>query len=316
MQMRMTEERFIPSSDGVSRLHVMHWRPEGEAVAVLQLVHGMTEHIRRYDEFARFLAAQGIAVVGHDQLGHGETAGAVERLGYFAKEKGEVYLIQDIRRVHHLTEKWYPGVPNLLMGHSMGSFMVRRYLTRYGAETDGVILMGTGNQSEFLLLLGMAVVRLTGLLHGGWYRSPLLHKLVLGNYNRKIRKAETDSDWLSRDRERVRQFEDDPYCHFRFTCSAYEDFFQVMLDLKHRKWLRKMPKDLPIFLVSGKEDPVGSYGRGVGSLYRLYRRLGMEDVELKLYDGCRHELVNEIGREQVFEDLSSWCLKHSLRRQR
>ena len=234
-------ELKIPSSDGRSILHVMHWRPVGQPRAVLQIAHGMTEHVGRYGEFAAALAEQGIAVIGHDHLGHGKTAGCEEKLGFFAEKNGAIFLVQDIHRVHVRAVKLYPEIPKFILGHSMGSFLVRRYLTKYGWEEDGAILMGTGDYPAGVLLLALAAVNGTALVRGDRCRSRLLHHLVLGNYNRRIPGAKTPDDWLSRDEEKVNQFVEDPLCQFRFTCSAYRDFFRVMLDLKKKRWVKKMP---------------------------------------------------------------------------
>lgn len=300
----------VPSSDGASALWVTHWKPEGEPRAVLQLVHGMTEHMGRYDEFAQFLAAEGIAVIGHDQLGHGRTAASREDMGFFADHNGAAYLIQDIRRVGRMGERLYPGLPRFLLGHSMGSFLARRYLTRYGREVDGAILMGTGDYPTAVLLIALTAVNLTALVRGDRCHSRFLHGLVLGNYNRKIPSARTGSDWLSRDEARVDRFVADPYCQFRFTCSAYRDFFRVMLELKSRRLLKRMPRELPVFLVSGSEDPVGDYGRGVKRLFSRYQAMGLRDVEMKLYVGSRHEILNDLEREKVCEDLKAWIFSH------
>ena len=179
-------ELKIPSSDGRSILHVMHWRPVGQPRAVLQIAHGMTEHVGRYGEFAAALAEQGIAVIGHDHLGHGKTAGCEEKLGFFAEKNGAIFLVQDIHRVHVRAVKLYPEIPKFILGHSMGSFLVRRYLTKYGWEEDGAILMGTGDYPAGVLLLALAAVNGTALVRGDRCRSRLLHHLVLGNYNRRI----------------------------------------------------------------------------------------------------------------------------------
>lgn len=307
--MAVRETVRVPSSDGVSSLWVTLWKPEEEPKAVLQLVHGMTEHIGRYEELAQFLTARGVAVIGHDQLGHGRTAPSRDQLGFFAEHNGAAYLIHDIRRIRHLAEKRYPQIPGFLLGHSMGSFLVRRYLTRYGKEVDGAVLMGTGDYPAAVLLAALAAVNLTALAEGDRCRSRLLHSLVLGNYNRRIPSPRTGSDWLSRDEERVDQFVRDPYCNFRFSCSAYRDFFHVMLELKSRRVVDRMPRELPIFLMSGSEDPVGAYGKGVRRLFRRYQSMGMTDVKIRLYEGSRHEILNDLDRDQVHRDLTEWIFQ-------
>ena len=304
--MAAAEHFRIPSSNGVSTLWGTCWKPEREPKAVLQLVHGMTEHVGRYDEFGEAMAARGIAVIGCDQLGHGRTAASRDELGFFAEHNGAAYLVQDIRRVRRAAGRLFPNCPHIVLGHSMGSFLVRRYLTRYGREVDGAILMGTGDYPAAVLLAALAVVDLTALVRGERCHSRLLHGLVLGNYNRRIPSARTGSDWLSRDAERVDRFVADPYCQFRFTCSAYRDFFHVLLALKNRRLVGNMPSERPVFLVSGSEDPVGDYGKGVKRVFDQYRSLGMKQVTMKLYEGSRHEILNDLEREQVCRDLGDW----------
>lgn len=304
------EEFFLPSSDGTSRLHAMCWYGDRPVRATLQISHGMTEHINRYDEFAEQMAEQGIAVIGHDHLGHGKTSETEEDLGFFAETGGAAYVIKDLHRVSVRMQHKYPQVPHFMLGHSMGSFFLRKYLTLYGHETDGAIIMGTGNTSAPLLAAATALTWIISKAKGDRYRSPLLYQLTLGNYNRRFQPVETESDWLSRDRDKVEEYIQDPYCNFRFTCSAYLVLFQILRDLKSGKGLRQIPKNLPVFLVSGKEDPVGNYGKGVTQVYRRYRNLGLTDVEMKLYPGGRHEILNEIDRELVYEDIASWLFDH------
>lgn len=302
-------EHTIPSSDGKSRLHIMLWRPEGEIRAVVQISHGMIEHIGRYNEFAETLAGQGIAVVGHDHLGHGKTS-REEDYGFFADDHGDTYMVRDIHRVRRAAGRMFPNVPYIVLGHSMGSFFLRKYLTVYGKEADGAILMGTGDEPLAVLLTGRAAVGIIGRIRGWRYRSAFLQNLVLGDFDRKFKPAQTPSDWLSSDSKKVKEYVDDPMCSFLFTCQAYKDFFKTMLDLKSSFWLKRIPKDIPILLLSGREDPVGGRGRGVRRVYKGFCRLGLADVNIRLYDNCRHELLNEKNREQVYQDILLWINSH------
>ena len=295
----------LPSSDGRSELHVMMWKPHGKVRAVLQISHGMIEHIGRYDEFARTMAAQGIAVVGHDHLGHGKTSRR-EDYGFFAEKSGDVYMVRDIHRVRRAAGRIYPNLPYIFLGHSMGSFFLRKYLTVYGDEADGAILMGTGDEPLFILLAGRAAVGVVGRWKGWRYRSYFLHNLVLGDFDRKFKPVGCPSDWLTSDEKKVREYQEDPMCSFHFTCQAYKDFFKTMLDLKSSFWLKRIPKDLPVLILSGREDPVGARGRGVRRVYRKLCRLGLTDVNIRLYPECRHELLNERNREHVYHDISMW----------
>lgn len=305
----------LPSSDGRSSLYIRMWRPSKEVRAVLQISHGMIEHIGRYEEFARTLAGSGILVAGHDHLGHGKTS-REEDYGYFADEKGDICMIRDIRRVKTAVKRMYPDVPYFFLGHSMGSFFLRKYLMVYGKDGDGAILMGTGDQPVPILLAGMAAVYFTGRIRGWRYRSPLLHNLVLGKFDRTFKKEKEKGRWISGDKEKVKEYKKDPMCQFIFTCGAYRDFFKTMLDLKNPFWMRRLPPDMPILLLSGAEDPVGEKGRGIRRLWRTLQKLGISDVHMHLYKGCRHEILNEKNRKQVYKDVLIWLNIHMVRARR
>lgn len=299
-------EFYIPSSDGISRLRCMEWRPEGDITGVLQLSHGMIEHIERYRELGRYLTERGIVVYGHDHLGHGKTAGSREDLGYFGEDGASVCLIKDLRRLTAYGKKCYPGKKLFLLGHSMGSFFVRKYLTVYKDGPDGILLLGTGGQplplvaAAYLLSLWVTAVK------GDRCRSILLHRLSLGNYNRKFHPAKTGHDWLSRDEKQVYLYEKDELCRFLFTAGAYRDLFRIIVDLTIRELSKKMRTDLPILFLSGTNDPVGGCGRGVRKVHRRYDRAGVKDLSLRFYQDARHEILNELNREEVFRDIDCW----------
>jgi alpha-beta hydrolase superfamily lysophospholipase len=303
------EERGILSSDCRHTLHVISWIPEGEVKAVLQIVHGMVEFIDRYDTFARYLCDQGIAVIGHDHLGHGLTAGCDEDLGYFAAEGGAELLIQDMHLVTEAMIQEYPAVPHMIMGHSMGSFCLRKYLTRYGNQVDGAIIMGTGDMALAAVLAGKTMSAGLIRLKGKRYRSEKLTAMVFGGYLKHIENVRTPMDWLTKDTDIVDAYLHNKYNTFRFTAGAYHDFFEILEYVTRETDIEKIPRELPILLVSGKEDPVGSWGAGPAHLAARYEKLGFQNVTLKLYEGDRHEILNETDREQVEEDLGNWILE-------
>lgn len=303
----MTEREFyLPSSDGRTRLRCMEWRPDGEVKAVLQLSHGMIEHIERYRNLGKYLTEQGIAVFGHDHLGHGKTAAAHDRLGYFAEKGGQLFLIKDLRRLTVWGKKRYPGRKLFLLGHSMGSFFVRRYLTVYSDGPDGILLLGTGGQPACLVAMGYLLSVMVAAIKGDTCRSRLLQRLSLGNYNRKFHPAATGHDWLSRDEEQVTAYERDELCNFLFTAGAYRDFFQIILKLSRAEKAGRMRKDLPVVFLSGAKDPVGDFERGVRKVYRRYDRAGVKDLALGFYENARHELLNERNRDEVCLDILKW----------
>lgn len=277
---------------------------------ILQLAHGMLEHIEYYGEFAGWLADHGVIVAGHDHLGHGRTAaGGEEKFGFFAEQNGYVYLVKDLNRVRSYMTERFPRLPYFLMGHSMGSFLVRRYLTAFGEGLDGAILMGTGHQPQSQVRLGLALAGTASVILGADYRSELIQKLFQRVMNQRLRPARTPMDWLSTDEEQVDRFVSDPYCAYAFTCSAYRDLLRMISDAESRKLMQRVPKDLPLLLISGDEDPVGEYGKGVKRACKAYQRAGLKHVELLLYPGCRHELVIEKNRLQAAEDTLLWMEK-------
>lgn len=296
-------EFSLLSSDGKSRLHGMCWLPKEEPRAVLQISHGMMDYMERYDEFARFMAESGIAVYGHDHLGHGHTPLDAEDLGYFSDKEGSVCVIKDIHRVRRIAEGRHPGVPYFLLGHSMGSFFVRKYLMVHGEGLAGALILGTGGQPKDLVRLGRFLSGVVVRLKGPRYRSKLLHRMVLGSFNLSFEPAKTPFDWISRDQKIVAKYALDPLTQFRFTAQAYYDMFTVVLSLSDKKGLARIPKGLPCIFLSGARDPVGDFTIGVRRASRQLRQAGMRRVERRFYPGARHELLNEINRADIYRDI-------------
>ena len=289
-------------------LHGITWTPEGEIKAAIQLVHGMVEFIDRYDEFARFLCSQGIAVMGHDHLGHGLSAGHDDDLGFFAREGGEDLLIQDMVMITDEMKWKFPCVPYFILGHSMGSFCLRKYLTRYSDQVDGAIIMGTGEVPMPLISAAKTMANVLMATKGRRYRSRQLNDMIFSGYLKKIPNPRTTKDWLTKDDAIVDAYLDNKYNSFLFTASAFHDFFEIMeYDMKQIR-LDQIPKNLPVMIVSGDQDPVGGWGSGPKNLYQLYQKKGLTDVTLKLYKGDRHEILNELDRQKVYRDLASWIL--------
>ena len=301
----MREEFFIPSSDQKTKIHGYIWKPEGQAKAVLQLVHGMVEYIGRYDAFAEYLAKNGFGVIGHDHLGHGQSIADEKQLGYFAAENPDEKVLKDMESVTKKAKETFPGVKHFILGHSMGSFMVRRYLVLYGNETDGAIIMGTGYIPGAVAGVGLNLSKLVKSTKGEYYRSNLLTNLALGSNNKPFEPARTPVDWLSRNEENVDRYMADPLCGYQFTANAFIGFFTVIASLPKKENLEKMPKGLPILITSGELDPVGGK-KACESLYADYQALGLTDVTLKLYPEDRHEILNEVDREQVYADIRGW----------
>lgn len=295
---------YLPSTDGVQRLHAIVWQPDEAPKAVLQIVHGMVEHIDRYDAFARFLTEHGYAVIGHDHLGHGLSAATTDDLGYFTDKNGKDTLVGDILQLTKEGKKRFPDCPHLIMGHSMGSFFTRRYLAEYSREIDGIIIMGTGYVSTFTARFGRAVARLIAFFRGRRYHSKLMTALFMHDNQYPFR-AEGQYGWLSRSKKNQAIYAADPLCRFDFSVGAYIDFFDCMIDLAAKLHFATIRKDLPVLFVAGADDPVGG-GKAADSVEKDFRSLGINDIEKHIYPNLRHEILNEDEAEQVYSDILNW----------
>ena len=294
----MKKEFFFPSKDGVTQIHAIEWIPEGEVTGVLQICHGMVEYIDRYHEFADFLASNGIYVIGHDHLGHGQSVTSEEKLGYFHHPNGNEVVVADIHQLRKITEEKYPGVPYFIMGHSMGSFLVRQYLGSCSEGLAGAVLMGTGDQPTPIVQGGMLICKLIAAFKGWEHRSNFVNNLAVGGYEKKLGMA-----WLSKNVENQEKYLADPLCGYIFTLNAYYNMFKGLYLMNQNEKAGKALKSLPMLFVSGAEDPVGGFGKGVEKVAGGYRKKGYENVQVKLYQDDTHEILNELDREVVFEDI-------------
>ncbi len=303
-------EFFFQSCDGVTKIRAIEWIPEGEAKAVLQICHGMTEHIGRYSEFAEYLAERGFYVVGHDHLGHGKSVQDEDCYGYFHETKGNDYVVGDIHKLRWWTKKRYPEIPYFMLGHSMGSFLLRQYLVYHSEGLSGAVIMGTGYHSRAELTVGMAVCRAVAAVKGWKYRSKVINAIGFGGFNRRFSPCETKKDWLTTDTVKRDEYMNDPYCNFIFTVNGYYHMFGGMKFLERRENIDRICKHLPLLFVSGEDDPVGGFGKGVRKAYQKYVDAGIENIELRLYEGDRHELLNERDRERVYGDCYLWMREY------
>ena len=306
--MKKNEFRFH-SSGGTVDIRAMEYVPEGKIIAVLQIAHGMVEFIDRYENFAAFLASKGILVVGNDHIGHGGSVKSEEDWGYFG-ENGNRILLDDMHELTRLTKEKYPNLPYFLLGHSMGSFYARQYIAEFGDELDGAIIMGTGLEPLFVVKGGMFLCKLIALFKGWRYRSNFVNQVAFGSYGKKFEPLRTRADWLSKDEALVDWYINEPRCSFLFTLNAYYSMFEGIARLHDKKLLEKVPKDLPIFFVSGEDDPVGSFGKEVVYSVETLKEVGVKNIDLKLYPNDRHEILNETDKETVYADLYEWLMKH------
>ena len=289
-------------------IHVHLWLPEGPVKAVVQIVHGMAEYIDRYADTARDLCARGFAVAGHNHRGHGKEC-PTNQLGYFADENGWDLLIEDIRAVAQSLKSRFPGLPRILLGHSMGSFAVREYVLRYPDDMDAVVLSGTGTYPA-------PVCRAGHLLASAIPKKKIakvVDAIAFSANNKPFAPNRTPFDWLSRDEKQVDKYVADPLCGFVFTAGAYRDFFGGLLALCKTERLASLPKSLPVLFISGANDPVGK-DQGVRRCAEQWQAAGVKDVTVRLYENARHELFNETNRDEVIADLAQWIDQQIARR--
>ena len=304
------QDLYFPSHDGVTQIHACLWLPEGEIKGVVQIIHGMCEYAARYAPFAEFLNSHGFAVCADDHLGHGQSIKSKEDLGYFNKQRDTGIIIKDIRALQLAIKKQVGDKPYFIMGHSMGSFFCRKYISLYGADFDGAIIMGTGFKSKATLNTALFCVRFNALFRGWRNRSKTIKKLAFGSYNKKFKPARTPNDWLSVNTENVDKYNADELCNFSFTNNAYNGLFSIIKQACSSKTIKAVPKTLPVYFVAGADDPVGDYGKGVQKAYDKFKKAGVQDVQITLYEKGRHEILNDDCKDKVCEDILAFINSH------
>ena len=297
---------YFNSSTGKNRIHTRMCIPDGEVRAVVQIVHGIAEHIVRYDDFMSFLASKGFVAVGTDHLGHGKSIEKEDQLGFLADKDGWTYIVNDEEILRRAMKENYPNVPQIVFGHSMGSFVTRTHLIRFPGAFDAAIISGTGNQSPALVLGGLAMGNLVVALKGPHHYSKLLNNMAFGSYNKLYGEVRTEYDWLSRDEAQVDKYVADPLCGFIPSCSLFRDMMTGIKFITNQNNLEKMNKDTPVYFMSGDMDPVGECGKGVKLAYDNFKKAGMKDVSIKLYKDGRHEMLNELNKDEVYADILAW----------
>lgn len=297
---------YFNSSTGKNKIHARMCVPDAEPRAIVQIIHGIAEYIGRYDEFMSFLADNGIIAVGTDHLGHGKSIESEEQTGFFAYDNGWDYVVRDEEVLRLAMHENYPELPIIVFGHSMGSFMARTLLIRYPDAFNAAIISGTGNQGAALVNGGLFMGNLVTGLRGAHHYSKFLNNLAFGSYNKIYENPKTEYDWLSRDEANVQKYIDDPLCGFIPSCSLFRDMMTGVKFITNKKNLTAMNKDMPVYFMSGNMDPVGECGKGVQKAYNNFLDAGMKDVSIKLYPGGRHEMLNEINKDEVYADILAW----------
>ncbi|MEG0260631.1 MAG: alpha/beta fold hydrolase [Lysinibacillus sp.] len=301
-------EQYLQMADG----HIVftnQMEPTGKCIGHIHILHGMAEHSARYDKFAKTLCAAGYFVTMHDHRGHGRTAMRNGQLGYFADEEGFDHVVQDVREVTKAMRAAYPDVPFILLGHSMGSFIARRFIQLYSESVDKVILCGTGAVTN-LHIAGHYVAKALAKKEGKNTESPLLNELSFGSFNNHFSTAKTAFDWLCSVEEEVDKYIQDPYCGFIPTNQFFADLTGGLIALNKKSAIANIRKDLPIFFISGSEDPVGELGQGVYSVAQQFNKAGIEDITVYLLENKRHEILNEDNQQAVFKVILRWLEKY------
>jgi alpha-beta hydrolase superfamily lysophospholipase len=311
----MQERLFTLTAPDGHRIFAAEWLPSGRPVrCVLHIQHGMAEHCLRYRHFAEFLASLGVAVYAQDHRGHGQSVAAGETLGYYADRDGWNLVLQDVRQLNRMASELHPGVPVVMFGHSMGSFIARAYAQRWGASLSGLIVSATGWRFGAIARAMGAVARWDARRIGARTPSKLMAALAMGSFNLQFFPARTKSDWLSRDKREVDAYVADRLCGYDCSAGLWADLFDGIVEFERQEAAGSpaVPRRLPALLIAGTRDPVSMGGRGIKQLAERYRSAGLTDVEVKLYKGGRHELLNETNRLEVYADLGRWLEQHVL----
>lgn len=301
----MEQAFHFRGNDGVE-IAAKKWSKDSTPLAIIQIAHGMAEHIQRYEPFAKRLVENNFFVYGNDHRGHGLTVVNKNDRGYFADEQGFDQVVEDMYILTTEIKKAHPHVPIILFGHSMGSLLSRRYIQKYGTELAGVIISGTSGDPGLLGKIGMMIAKFEVKTKGARTPSPLLNQLLFGSFNKKFKPTRTNFDWLSRDEKEVDKYMDDPHCGEIFTTGFFLDLFHGIASIHDQQNMNSIPKNLPIYIFSGDKDPVGNQTKGVLNVYKGYQKMGIKDVSIKFYPEGRHEMLNETNREEVYEDIIKW----------
>ena len=298
-------ELFFRSSDNLTNIHMVMWEPDSKAKAVVQITHGVTEHIMRYEEIAKYLTERNIAVVGIDLLGHGLST-TDEKKMYFGGEGSWDFVVQDIKKCMEQTKELYPDVPYVLLGFSLGSYLVRTYLINYPESVNGSIIVGTGQISNFEISLALSVAKSESKKYGDSQATEKIRSLTFDTYNKKFKPNRTKYDWLCKSNDMLDNYINDPLRGTAMSSGLFREMLMGMKYTGNKNNVLKMNKNIPILFLSGSCDAVGNFGKGVNKTYQLFKSCGVKDVELKIYDGLRHDILHEDSRYDVFEKIFNW----------
>lgn len=305
-----TEHRetvHFTSTDAKSQIHGEIWWPDKQPRIALQLVHGMAEHIMRYEPFAHYLNEHGVVVCGHDHIGHGDSVSSRRQLGHLHVRGGRDALVGDVGKMRaQMASRLDGSLPYFLFGHSMGSFVIRAYIAECGEGLNGAIICGTGHIAPSTSAAGNALARVIAQIRGEEYVSKMLGNLSVGAYSKAIENARTPLDWLSFNKENVDRYLEDDKCGFAFTAGGNATLTALTREVCDRAHFSRVPKDLPLLYIAGDSDPVGTMGKGVRIAAKMAEDAGSKDVTCKIYEHMRHEILNESDGQRVMEDVLTW----------
>ena len=307
MKILKNEFSFL-SSNGINTIRgIKVYNETGPYKAILQISHGMVEHYDRYMHFMEYLAGQGFVLYMNDHLGHKHSVDNDEQLGYFAPQNGYIHVIGDLLSTAQMAKEEFPDLKLFMLGHSMGSFFARAFVRAHSDAVDGVLISGTGGPNK-AASAAISLIKAMKLLKGEKHRSQFINKMAFGSYLDKIENPITAYDWITRDIEVIKRYAHDKYCQFVFTLNGFENLMEIINLSNVDTTFENTPKDMPVYIFSGSMDPVGNYGMGVMQVFDGYKKAGCTDVEVKIYDGGRHEMLNEINRDEVYEDVKNWLV--------
>lgn len=296
-------EFYYPSSDGKTRIHAVEWIPEEEPKAILQIAHGVTEYILRYEEFAEYLTNKGILVVGNDHIGHGTSIAENAKPMYFGPEGSFKYAVDDVNTLYKTTKEKYENIPYIILGFSLGSFIVRRFLIDYPDTVDGAILVGTGQIAPIKIKIAKFIAKSEAKKHGEDNPTPMIKSLSFDNYNKLFKPNRTDYDWLCLSKTSLDKYIKDEKRGKELSAGLFREMLSDMEYTGNLENIKKMNKDIPIIFLSGEMDPVGEKGKSVKKAYDYFKKAGIKDVSMKLYKDLRHDILHEDNAEQIYQDI-------------
>lgn len=299
-------EFYYPSADGKTKIHALEWIPEKEPIGILQIMHGVTEYVLRYEDLAEYLTDKGFVVVGNDHLGHGKSIAEGAKPMYFGPKDSWQWVVKDVLTLQKMTKEKYPELSYYMLGFSLGSFVLRTYLIDYPGNLDGAIIMGTGQMAPVAIKIGKFMANKEAKKAGEENSTPAIHQLTFGTYNKIFAPNRTEYDWLCSNEKALDEYIEDPQRGGDFSAGLFRELLDGMLYSSNVKNIKKMDKNLPILLISGEKDPVGDCGKGVKLTKKALEKAGVKDISVKMYPGLRHDILHEEEKDQIYADIYNW----------